>query len=63
VGTELDRELEQAQAALLARFAPDTRVRRVRWSRGETQVLELGDGPPLLLVHGGGATTTSGRSR
>ena len=25
-----------------------------RWSQGETQVLELGDGPPLLLVHGGG---------
>jgi pimeloyl-ACP methyl ester carboxylesterase len=54
MGTELDRELEQAQAALLARFAPDTRVRRVGWSQGETQVLELGDGPPLLLVHGGG---------
>jgi 2-hydroxy-6-oxonona-2,4-dienedioate hydrolase len=48
------RELEEAQAALLARYAPDTRVRRVRWSQGETQVLELGAGPPLLLVHGGG---------
>jgi pimeloyl-ACP methyl ester carboxylesterase len=54
VGTELDRELEQAQAALLARYAPDTRVRRVRWSQGETQLLELGAGPPLVLVHGGG---------
>ena len=54
MGTELDRELEQAHVALLARFAPDTRVRRLRWSQGETQVLELGDGPPLLLVHGGG---------
>ena len=32
--TELDRELEKAQAALLARFAPDTRVRRIRWSQG-----------------------------
>lgn len=52
--TELDRELERAQAALLARYAPDARVRRVRWSQGETQLLELGDGPPLLLVHGGG---------
>jgi pimeloyl-ACP methyl ester carboxylesterase len=53
VPRELDRELERAQAALLARYAPDSRVRRIRWSQGETQLLELGDGPPLLLVHGG----------
>jgi pimeloyl-ACP methyl ester carboxylesterase len=51
---DLDRELEKAQAALLARFAPDCRVSRIRWSQGETQLLELGAGPPLLLVHGGG---------
>ena len=51
--TELDRELEKAQAALLARFAPETRVRRIRWSQGETQLFELGSGPPLLYVHGG----------
>jgi pimeloyl-ACP methyl ester carboxylesterase len=50
--SQLDRELESAQAALLARYAPDTRARRVRWSQGETQVLELGAGPPLLLLHG-----------
>ena len=49
----LDRELENAQAALLARFAPETRIRRIRWSQGETQVLELGSGSPLLYVHGG----------
>jgi pimeloyl-ACP methyl ester carboxylesterase len=48
--TELDRELEKAQATLLARHAPDTRVRRVRWSQGETQVLERGAGAPLLLL-------------
>jgi pimeloyl-ACP methyl ester carboxylesterase len=51
--TELDRELGKAQAALLAHYAPDTRVRRMRWSHGETQLFELGEGPPLLLVHGG----------
>ena len=51
--TELDRELEEAQAALLARYAPDTRVRRLRWSQGETQLFELGTGAPLLYVHGG----------
>jgi pimeloyl-ACP methyl ester carboxylesterase len=54
VGTGRDHELEQAQSGLLAHHAPDTRVRRVRWSHGETQLLELGTGPPLLLVHGGG---------
>jgi pimeloyl-ACP methyl ester carboxylesterase len=51
--TELDRELEKAQAKLLARFASETRVRRIRWSHGETQVFELGNGAPLLYVHGG----------
>jgi pimeloyl-ACP methyl ester carboxylesterase len=50
---ELDLELETAQAALLARYAPETQVRRVRWSQGETQLLELGAGSPLLYVHGG----------
>jgi 2-hydroxymuconate-semialdehyde hydrolase len=49
--TEMDRQVEAAQAALLAQHAPDTLVRRVRWSQGETQVLELGSGSPLLLVH------------
>jgi pimeloyl-ACP methyl ester carboxylesterase len=50
---ELDQQLEAARAALLARYAPHTRIRRVAWSQGETQVLELGaGGPPLLLVHG-----------
>jgi 2-hydroxy-6-oxonona-2,4-dienedioate hydrolase len=53
VETELDRELETAQAALLARFAREARVRRIRWSQGETQVVELGGGSPLLYIHGG----------
>jgi 2-hydroxy-6-oxonona-2,4-dienedioate hydrolase len=50
---ELDRQLEDAQAALLARFAPETRIRRIPWSGGETQAFELGSGSPLLYVHGG----------
>ena len=49
----METELEKAQAALLARFAPEAGVRRIRWSQGETQVVELGSGPPLLYVHGG----------
>jgi hypothetical protein len=48
VENELDRELKKAQAALLAGFAPGTRLRRIRWSQGETQLFELGTGPPLL---------------
>ncbi len=57
-GGEMDAPLERVQAALIARFAPGTRRRSIRWSGGETQVLELGVGPPLLLVHGGlGAAT------
>ena len=52
--SEMDQQLKAAQAALLARHASDTRVRRVSWSQGETQVFELGNDPPLLLVHGGG---------
>jgi 2-hydroxy-6-oxonona-2,4-dienedioate hydrolase len=51
--TQLDRNLAHAQAALLARFAPDTQVRSIRWSQGETQLFELGTGSPLLYVHGG----------
>jgi pimeloyl-ACP methyl ester carboxylesterase len=53
VEAEPERELEEAQAALLARFAPETRVRRIRWSQGATQAFELGSGPPVLYVHGG----------
>jgi pimeloyl-ACP methyl ester carboxylesterase len=53
VETDLDRNLEGAQAKLLAQFAPETHVRRIHWSQGETQVFELGSGSPLLYVHGG----------
>lgn len=45
--------MERAQASLIARHAPGMRTRQQRWSGGETRVLELGEGPPLLLVHGG----------
>lgn len=51
---ERDVELRAAQEALVAHYAPDTRIARLRWSGGETQAFELGSGSPLLLVHGGG---------
>jgi pimeloyl-ACP methyl ester carboxylesterase len=50
--SELDRKIEAAHASVLERLAPGTSSRRVSWSQGETRVLELGDGPPLVLVHG-----------
>lgn len=56
--TELDQELERAQAALLARYAPETQIRRIRCAQGETQVIELGTGAPLLYVHGGLSTAS-----
>jgi len=49
---ELERRIEAAHADVLARLAPGTLSRRLAWSQGGTRVLELGDGPPLLLVHG-----------
>jgi pimeloyl-ACP methyl ester carboxylesterase len=49
----LDHRLELAQAVYLERCAPGYRTRRVQWSGGSTQVIELDEGPALLLVHGG----------
>jgi pimeloyl-ACP methyl ester carboxylesterase len=61
VENELGSELEKAQTALLARFAADTRVRRIRWpehdafgspERGEALVAT---NPNLRLVRLPGA--------
>jgi pimeloyl-ACP methyl ester carboxylesterase len=49
----LARTVEVAQAAYLDRRVPGYRTRRVRWSGGTTQAIEVGQGPPLLLLHGG----------
>lgn len=48
-----DERLKELQKRLLDKYTSGTIVRRVHWSGGETQVFELGDGPPLVLVHGG----------
>lgn len=50
---ELDLEVAAAQAALLDREVGAWSSRRIRWSGGDTQVIEAGAGTPLLLVHGG----------
>jgi pimeloyl-ACP methyl ester carboxylesterase len=47
------RAVEIAQAAYLGRVFPAHRCTRMRWSGGTTQVIEAGEGPPILLVHGG----------
>jgi len=50
---ELDAAVSRAEAALLDRQVGTWSSRRIRWSGGETQVIEAGRGDPLLLVHGG----------
>lgn len=46
-------QLMEARVRLLRKYAPGTIGRQVQWPGGGTQVLELGNGPPLLMVHGG----------
>ena len=53
VDRKADEHLRRLHARALDKYAPGTMVRPVRWPGGETQVLELGDGPPIVLVHGG----------
>lgn len=50
---ELDAQVESAQRAFLDREVAGWTSRRIRWSGGETQVIEAGAGEPLLIVHGG----------
>lgn len=45
--------IEGLQAAYLDRVVPGHRVLRVRWSGGKTQIIEAGQGEPMLLLHGG----------
>jgi pimeloyl-ACP methyl ester carboxylesterase len=46
-------QLKEARARALRKYAPEATRRQARWSGGKTEVLEVGNGPPLLLVHGG----------
>ena len=41
------------QAAYLNRLFPAHRIASLRWSGGTTQVIEAGQGSPVLLIHGG----------
>jgi pimeloyl-ACP methyl ester carboxylesterase len=51
-------DLESAQRTLLDRLVPNATIRRVSWSGGATQVIEVGVGRPLLFVHGGFSQAT-----
>lgn len=48
-----------AEAAVLAELAPTYRVRHVETRTGALRVLEGGEGPPLVLLHGRGSAATS----
>lgn len=48
-----------AEAAVLADLAPTYRVRPVETRAGALRVLEGGEGPPLVLLHGRGSAATS----
>ena len=45
--------LETAQQQLINDLIPTARSHRLSWSGGETQLLEAGEGLPLLFIHGG----------
>jgi pimeloyl-ACP methyl ester carboxylesterase len=47
------------EAAILADLAPAFRVRRVQAAGGTLRVIEGGEGPPLVLVHGRGSAATT----
>ena len=49
----IDCNLEQAQRRYLAEALPHSTQRRIHWSGGSTQVIEAGNGSPVLLLHGG----------
>src|SRR3989475_4656356 len=48
-----DRGLREARKRLLSRFVPGAGPGRLRWSVGRTEMIEAGEGPPLVLIHGG----------
>jgi pimeloyl-ACP methyl ester carboxylesterase len=51
-------DLQTAQRNLLGALVPSATTGRLAWSEGETQVIEAGEGPPLLFVHGGFSQAT-----
>ncbi len=56
MGTPIPMATELGHAARRAAIdavAPGATVRTIRWSGGATEVIELGAGEPILLVHGG----------
>ena len=46
-------EFEAVRSRLISRLAVGASVGSLSWSGGDTEVLELGSGRPLLLIHGG----------
>jgi pimeloyl-ACP methyl ester carboxylesterase len=52
-GLAKTQALEKAQASYLNKLVPGWRQKWITWSGGKIQALQLGNGPRVLLVHGG----------
>jgi hypothetical protein len=53
VSKRSDIDLSHAQARYLASELPEAKARSIEWRGGKTQLIEIGAGPPTLLIHGG----------
>lgn len=45
--------MRDARKRLLSRYATGALTRSLKWSGGSTEIIEVGEGPPLVLIHGG----------
>ena len=49
----IDQLARAARQTAIDAVAPGSIVRKIRWTGGATEAIELGTGEPILLVHGG----------
>lgn len=49
----IDDLARRARQHAIDAVAPNATVRKIRWSGGSTEAIEMGAGEPILLIHGG----------